>query len=105
MSVFGIKWVLETGKKIWLKVGVDGATASLSCENHPEDFDERKMRMLATLEMAEDAERVDPCLPALKQKRMELIAIRACFERCMLNSPPSTNAVRPPNFSASCFGM
>ncbi|CAE7425565.1 unnamed protein product, partial [Symbiodinium sp. CCMP2592] len=66
MSVAGIKRLLEGGKDIRVEVAVDGATTSVFCKYHPDDFDEQKMRILATLEMTSDAEGVDASFLALE---------------------------------------
>ncbi|CAE7651382.1 hypothetical protein AK812_SmicGene866 [Symbiodinium microadriaticum] len=50
MNVAGIKQVLESGTSIRVEVAVDDAKTSVFCKYHPDDFDEQKMRMLATLE-------------------------------------------------------
>ena len=65
MSVAGIQRLLESGEKIRLDIGTEGVPMiSVFCKYHPEDYDEQKMRMLATLEAAEDADAVDACFRA-----------------------------------------
>ena len=66
MSVAGIQRLLESGEKIRLDIGTEGVPMiSVFCKYHPEDYDEQKMRMLATLEAAEDADAVDACFRAI----------------------------------------
>ena len=66
MSVAGIQRLLESGEKIRLDIGTEGVPMiSVFCKYHPEDYDEQKMPMLATLEAAEDADAVDACFRAI----------------------------------------